>query len=45
MNSGSMVIAFGYGIFAGALIRCKRVSAAITPISRSGCRTVVSPGF
>jgi hypothetical protein len=26
----------------GSLIRCKRVFAAITPISRSGCRTVVS---
>ena len=45
INSGSMVIAFGYSIFAGALIRCKRVSAAMTPISRSGCRMVVSPGF
>ena len=44
-NSGSIVIAFGYGIFAVALIRCNRVSAAITPMSRSGCRTVVRPGF
>src|SRR6267378_8528366 len=45
MNSGSIIIALGYGIFVGALIRCKRVFAAITPISRSGCRTVVSAGF
>ncbi len=45
MNSGSIVIAFGYGIFVGALILSKRVFAAVTPISRSGCRTVVSAGF
>jgi len=45
MNSGSIVIAFGYGIFVGALIRCNRVFAAITPISRSGCRTSLAPDF
>jgi hypothetical protein len=36
---------FGYGDFAGALMRRSNVSAAITPISRNGCRTVVKPGF
>ena len=45
MSSGSMVMDLGYGDFAGAAIRRNSVSAAITPMCRSGWRTVVRPGF
>src|SRR5260370_34764730 len=45
ISSGRTVMVFGYGDFAGALMRRSKVSAAITPISRNGCRTVVKPGF
>lgn len=44
INSGSILMDFGYGAFLGALILRKSVSAAVTPIWRSGCRTVVRPG-
>ena len=44
-SSGSMVMDLGYGDFAGAAMRRSKVSAAITPIRRSGWRTVVKPGF
>ena len=45
INSGSTVMAFGYGVFASALMRRKSVSAAMTPIWCKGCRTVVSAGY
>lgn len=45
IKSGSTVIVLGYGAPLDALMRCSTVSAAIIPISRSGCRTVVNPGF
>src|SRR5258708_20817593 len=39
ISSGRTVMVFGYGDFPGALMRRSKGSAAMTPISRNGCRT------